>query len=90
VPGDKKSEIEDGVAKLRGMLDSDDAAAIKAATEGLMEQVQAIGAAAYQQAGPEMGGTDAGDGGQPSDEEDVVEGEFKEEGDEDSGDEDAE
>jgi molecular chaperone DnaK len=89
VPGDKKSEIEDGVAKLRGMLDSDDAAAIKAATEALMEQVQAIGAAAYQQAGPDMGDAEAGDGGTASDDEDVVEGEFKEEGD-NTDDEDAE
>ena len=47
-----------------------------------MQEVQQIGAAAYQQAGPEMGGTpppgDAGDAGaSDSNDDDVVDGEFK-------------
>ena len=84
----KKSEIQDEIGKLRGLLDGDDAAAIKAATESLMEKVQALGAAAYQQAGPDMGAADAGDAGAAADDDDVVEGEFKEEG--DDADEDAE
>lgn len=80
--GDKVSEenktaIQEAVNKLRGLMDGDDAAAMKKATEELMELVQKLGAEAYQQAGPEMGS--AGDGASsPDDGEDVVEGEFKE------------
>ena len=82
---ERKKEIEDAVAKLRGLLSGEDAAAIKSATEALMEIVQKLGAEAYQ-AGAQ--GPQAGGGQQPGGEqkpggdgkggEDVVEGEFKE------------
>lgn len=82
VSAEDKTDIEEAVAKLRGLLPGEDTAGMKAATEALMEKVQKLGAAAYQQAGPEMGGNPAGEA--PADDgEDVVEGEFKESGEED-------
>jgi molecular chaperone DnaK len=86
VSAERKTEIEDAVAKVRAALPGEDAAAIKSATEALMEIVQKLGAEAYQQGAP--GGPQAGGEGQAghagSDDgkdkggEDVVEGEFKE------------
>jgi molecular chaperone DnaK len=83
VTAERKTEIADAVAKVRGLLAGEDAAAIKSATEALMEIVQKLGAEAYQQGGaspqgePGSGSTEGGSadgkGG-----EDVVEGEFKE------------
>ncbi|MDA1330517.1 MAG: molecular chaperone DnaK [Chloroflexi bacterium] len=80
VSAENKTAIEEGIAKVREMMGTDDAEAMKKATEELMELVQKLGAEAYQQAGPEMGG--AGDGEAPDGGEDVVEGEFKESEDE--------
>ena len=83
---DVKEKVKAGVEKLRVVLESDDAEAIAKATDALMEEVQAMGAAAYQQAGePSMGGAPGEDGASGSgeaEEEDVVEGEFTEESDE--------
>ncbi len=81
VPAASKQEIEDLVAKTRATLGGEDAAAMKAATEALMERLQKLGAEAYQggaaPGGPEAGpGGDAGSG--PAGGEDVVDGEFKE------------
>jgi molecular chaperone DnaK len=85
VSAERKKEIEDAVAKLRGLLSGEDSAAIKAATESLMEIVQKLGAEAYQaggQGGPQAGGGQTGGeqkpGGDGKGGEDVVEGEFKE------------
>jgi molecular chaperone DnaK len=82
VPEDTKTKVNEGVAKVRGLLESEDAAAIQAATEELMEVVQGMGAAAYQAAGTEMPGGGSGDGaaegeGSPAGD-DVIEGDFKE------------
>jgi molecular chaperone DnaK len=85
VSAERKKEIEDGVAKLRGLLSGEDSAAIKSATESLMEIVQKLGAEAYQSGaqGPQAGGGQPGGdeqkpGGGDKGGEDVVEGEFKE------------
>ena len=84
VSAERKKEIEDAVAKLRGLLSGEDAAAIKSATEALMEIVQKLGAEAYQAGarGPQAGGQQPGNeqkpGGDGKGGEDVVEGEFKE------------
>ncbi len=77
VSPENKTAIEDATAELRGKLDSEDAEAINKATEALMEHVQKLGAEAYQAAGP---ATPAGEAPQAdaSDDEDVVDGEFKE------------
>ncbi|MCW5839287.1 MAG: molecular chaperone DnaK, partial [Anaerolineales bacterium] len=79
VPAASKQEIEDLVAKTRAALGGEDAAAMKAATEALMERLQKLGAEAYQGgAGPAAGGPEAGPGSGPAGGEDVVDGEFKE------------
>jgi molecular chaperone DnaK len=82
ISAELKSQVEDEVKKVRQALEGDDTGQIRQATDNLMQVVQQIGAAAYQQAGPQ-----AGDGGEstqgpqsgPGDEsgEDVVEGEFR-------------
>ena len=84
VPAEVKSEVEAGVAEVRSKAQSEDTAAIRAATEALGQAVQKIGAAAYAQAGPEAGETgdpgQSGNGGagpDPDSGPDVVEGEVK-------------
>jgi molecular chaperone DnaK len=83
VPADLKSKVEAGVTSVREALNGEDAGAIRRVTEELMQSVQQIGAAAYQQSAPEAGpSTDAGpqpggEGGEGG--EDVVEGEFRNE-----------
>ncbi|UYN90277.1 MAG: molecular chaperone DnaK [Anaerolineales bacterium] len=87
VPAASKQEIEDLVAKTREALGSEDVAAMKSATEALMERLQKLGAEAYQGGGAAPGGPEAGSGGDagsgsagsgPANGEDVVDGEFKE------------
>jgi molecular chaperone DnaK len=79
--------VEAEVANVKKALESDDAAAIKSATEQLFQVVQQIGANVYQQSGPESGpaagpttgGEEPGSGGEqkPGGDEDVVDGEFR-------------
>jgi molecular chaperone DnaK len=80
IDDDTKQKVNEGVEKLRGVIESDDAEVIKKATEELMEVVQAMGAAAYAQEAPDMGAAPEGDEQAPpeDDGEDVVEGEFTE------------
>ncbi len=81
VPAASKQEVEDLIAKTRASLGGEDAAAMKAATEALMERLQKIGGEAYQ-GGAAAGGPEAGPGGDAdggaAGGEDVVDGEFKE------------
>jgi molecular chaperone DnaK len=85
VPSDLKNKVEDGVARVREVLNSDDVEAIRKAADELNEVVQQVGAAAYQQAGPAAGAPGEEPGGSPDfepddsgskDDEDVIEGEF--------------
>jgi molecular chaperone DnaK len=85
VPADVKSKVEAEVGKVRQVMNSEDAQAIRSATDALFQVVQQIGTAAYQQGGPQAGapegdqgqpGGDGGDGDGSSDE-DVVDGEFR-------------
>jgi molecular chaperone DnaK len=78
-----KAKIHEGIEGVRGVIESEDAEAINKATETLMESVQAMGAAAYQQAGAsEMGGAPGAEGDDaPAADEDVVDGEFTEDDD---------
>jgi molecular chaperone DnaK len=83
VPEDMKTKIEEGVEKVRSVMDNEDTETIKKATDELNELVQQVGAAAYQQEEPV-----AGTGAEPEpetepegdapDDEDVVDGEFQE------------
>jgi molecular chaperone DnaK len=88
VPADLKSRVEEQVAKVRQTMSVDDPEAIRSATQELMNVVQQIGAAAYQQPGPAAGepsgGPDGGPGGGPGGPdqgpesgEDVVDGEYR-------------
>jgi molecular chaperone DnaK len=86
VPADVKTRVEEAVSKVRGVINSDDAGAIRRETDALMQVVQQIGAAAYQQSGPAAGapgggpqgpGGGQGPGGSGPEGEDVVDGEFR-------------
>jgi molecular chaperone DnaK len=85
VPGELRSQVEDEIGKVRQALGGEDTAQIRQATDSLMQVVQQLGAAAYQQSGPQAGeggpgsGPESGPASGPDDEsgEDVVEGEFQ-------------
>jgi molecular chaperone DnaK len=86
VPADLRKQVEDLVAKVREVLNSEDTNAIRKATENLSQVLQQVGAAAYQQSGPAAGAPGEAPGGGPepgagqgpfSSDEDVVDGEFK-------------
>jgi molecular chaperone DnaK len=86
IPAELKEKVEAETAKVREVLNSEDASEIRSATDALMSVVQELGAAAYQQAEPaaEQPGEAGAEGGTESapaddDGEDVVDGEFKEE-----------
>ena len=80
VPTEVKTEVEAKVSAVREVMGSEDTATIKTATEELFQEIQKIGAAAYEQPGPAAGdGGDvppSGEGEGPGDE-DVVDGEFR-------------
>jgi molecular chaperone DnaK len=82
VPSDLKGQVEAGVAKVREAMNGEEVETLRKETENLSQILQQVGAAAYQQAGPETGpgpGAEAdpgeGEGEDPSDE-DVIDGEF--------------
>ena len=89
IPADTKKEVEEAIASLRGLMNNEDAGAIRTATEALGQSIQKIGASMYQQQ-PEAGeqgapgeqqgqpGADSNSGNPPDgDAGDVVDGEFK-------------
>jgi molecular chaperone DnaK len=82
IPEELKTEVEEKAETLRGLMESDDVDALTTATDNLMQSVQQIGAAAYQQGEPQAGAGEAGEAPQPESEEgtgdeDVVDGEFR-------------
>jgi len=85
VPADVKSQVEEHVTKVRGVMNGEDAESIRRETDELFRVVQQIGAAAYQQEAPgeaapggESEGGDSGpDSGPGPDGEEVVDGEFR-------------
>jgi len=88
IPADMKTKTEDGIKKVKDVINSDDPSAIKKASEDLGAIVQSLGASFYQQPGaapsgqttetgsaaPEPGQGPTSEG---SSEGDVVDGEFK-------------
>jgi molecular chaperone DnaK len=92
VPSDVRSDIEAKIEAVRDALEEDNIDEIRRLSEELSEALQQVGAAAYQQAGGGPGAAGgAGAAGSPrpggaagqqqageSDEEDTVEGEFRE------------
>jgi molecular chaperone DnaK len=80
VPADMRSRVEDAISKVRQVMDGDDTQTIRKATDDLTQILQQVGAAAYQQAGPQTGGPGEGAGGPDEGsggDEDVVDGEFR-------------
>jgi molecular chaperone DnaK len=85
VPDDVKTRVEEKVAEVRKVLEDEEAdtETLKRVTEELSKEVQQIGAAAYQQPEGPAAGAGPSEPEEPSDEEkdpddeDVVEGEFR-------------
>jgi len=84
VPGELKVQVEDAAAKVRELKEGDDLNAINSATDALAEVLQKLGSAAYQAQQQTQGqapGTEPSDGKSSdegsTDDEDVVDGEFK-------------
>jgi molecular chaperone DnaK len=82
VPADIKTKVEDGIAKVRSVRDQDDPEAINHEVEALMQVLQEVGTAVYQQTQTQPGAEQADPGaqsatGEPHDDGDVVDGEFK-------------
>mgnify|MGYP001297408321 CR=1 FL=1 len=86
VPGNLKTQVEEKISQVRNVINSEDPAGIRKATEELQQVLSQVGTAAYQQAGPEAGapggpegpgGAAGGQPGGPGEGEDVVDGEFR-------------
>ena len=83
VPGELKQKVEDAASKVREVKDSEDLEQIKKVTDELSEVLQQLGSAAYQQQaettppGPDDEGTGKSAEESSPDDEDVVDGEFK-------------
>ena len=89
VPAEDRAETERRVEAVRTALKGNEMDAVKTATDALVEQLQKVSTAAYQAAAasgsgpePDRGGPDGqsegGSEGSSGDQEEVVEGEFKE------------
>ena len=88
IPADLKSEVEGKVAALRSALQNADIARVETTMNELQESLQKVGQAVYSQAGAGAGPGDMppppppGDDGQtnsgPNDDDDTVEGKFRE------------
>jgi molecular chaperone DnaK len=81
IPDELKGEVEEKAETVRSMMESEDVAALREATDSLMQSVQQIGAAAYQQSEPQDGAGEPAEEPQPGPEEeegdeDVVDGDF--------------
>lgn len=77
VPAETRKNVEDRVAGLREVMNGQDVETIKRLTDELSQELQKVGAAAYQQA-PGAGPTETGgDPGQTGPDENVVDGEFR-------------
>jgi molecular chaperone DnaK len=77
VPAEVKTAVEAKVADVRSSLNTEDAAQIKNATEALFQEIQKIGAAAYQQQPPDAAASGPTEGQPENPDEDVVDGEFR-------------
>jgi molecular chaperone DnaK len=86
IPEELNKEAEEKIAAVKSALQGDDVAAINAASQALNETMQKIGQAVYSQQPPPPEGEapppppegEAGEGPKGGDDEDTVEGEFKE------------
>ncbi len=80
VPAEVKSKIEDKVKAVRDIMNTEDLAGIKKATDELGQEIQQLGASMYQQPDAQTPPAEGQPGTEPphsNDGDDVVEGEFK-------------
>jgi len=81
IPADTRSKVETEVANVKKAMEGSDVESIKHASDQLFQVVQQIGATMYQESGQQAGapGPEAGpeQGQRPGDDEDVVDGEFR-------------
>ncbi len=83
VPAELKQKVEDAAAKVNQVKEGEDLNAIKTATDELAEVLQQLGSAAYQQGEQTQASSEDEEGEKTtedtpsSDDEDVVDGEFK-------------
>jgi molecular chaperone DnaK len=84
VPEDQRSKVENSIKELREAVQGEDKARIQKLVDSLQGDLQAIGQAAYQQPGAAPQGSPGGQapsgesGDESGDDEDVVEGEYRE------------
>jgi molecular chaperone DnaK len=81
IPADQRGQVEAKIYDLREAIQSDDKTRMQKSMEALQSDLQAIGQAAYQQEGQAPGaasGPQSSNGGSGQEDEDVVEGEFRE------------
>jgi molecular chaperone DnaK len=81
IPADQRGQVEGKINDLREAIQSDDKSRMQKTMEALQADLQAIGQAAYQQEGQAPGaasGPQSSNGGSGQEDEDVVEGEFRE------------
>jgi molecular chaperone DnaK len=86
IQAEQKTDLQSKISTVRSLLDSEDPAAIRKATEDLKTTFSAIGASMYQQTtgnaagnpGPDAGPAGGPDSGKAPPEGDVVDGEFRE------------
>jgi len=75
-PADLKAEVERNIEAVRSVLDGEDTAALKAATEALMQSSMKLGEAMYKQAGAESAASEGG--AQAAKDDKVVDADFEE------------
>lgn len=80
IPEEMKKQVEERVSGVRSVMSGDNTDGIKKTTRDLMDAVSQLGAAAYQQPGSQPVGDPQNEPSQDpeTDEQDVVDGEFKE------------
>jgi molecular chaperone DnaK len=78
VSADQRSNVESKVKDLREAIEGDDKARMQRLIESLQSDLQAIGQAAYQQPGAQSDSAGTPEADASSNDEDVVEGEFRE------------
>ena len=85
VDADAKAKVEDKRVKLKEAVEKDDFEAMKAQLEELQQELYALGASVYQQAGADAAapdaaapGADAGGNGAAGGADDVIDAEFTE------------
>ena len=78
VPDNDRQSIESKITTLREAIQGDDIGKIKSLTEEVQQASYALSQQLYAQQTPPEAGESAGDGGSTEEEDDVVEGEFRE------------